>query len=57
MAVRRYWKAFLFKYSRPGMHPASLFGSQTVGGPGMNHNFLLSGSGWAMVIFLLKYGY
>jgi len=49
MAVRRYWKAFLFKYSRPGMHPASLFGSQTVGGPGMNHNFLLSGSGWAMI--------
>lgn len=49
MAVRRYWKAFLFKYSRPGMHPASLFGAQTVGGPGMNHNFLLSGSGWGMI--------
>jgi len=47
-SIRRYWVAWLFKYSRPGMKPLE---AQTVGQYGYPGNFNLSGSGIAQAIF------
>lgn len=46
-AGRRYWLAWLYKYSRPGMQPIQ---GQKVGQYGYPGNFNLSGSGIAMAI-------
>jgi len=47
-SIRRYWIAWLYKYSRPGMKPLE---AQTVGQYGYPGNFNLSGSGIAQAIF------
>lgn len=44
--IRRYWKAWLYKYSRPGMAP----GMHMVGQYGMPANGTLSGSGLAQFV-------
>jgi len=46
-SVRRYWIAWLFKYSRPGMKPLE---AHKVGQYGYPGNFNLSGSGLAQAI-------
>ena len=51
-SIRRYWIAWLYKYSRPGMKPLE---AQTVGQYGYPGNFNLSGSGIAQVNFCLLY--
>lgn len=51
-SIRRYWIAWLYKYSRPGMKPLE---AQTVGQYGYPGNFNLSGSGIAQVNFCFPY--
>ena len=51
-SIRRYWIAWLYKYSRPGMKPLE---AQTVGQYGYPGNFNLSGSGIAQVNFCFRY--
>ena len=51
-SIRRYWIAWLYKYSRPGMKPLE---AQTVGQYGYPGNFNLSGSGIAQVDYCFCY--